>query len=399
MAKAYDHLSQQIGLVRTLRKAPAITAVLVRHHGSFAIGVAQGVRKHGLTESDPANPLKDDDTFPMSSVSKPISGYMLAALLKVTQYDWETTIGDVFTEFESGWCRKHFNIRDDFLRATIRQMMTHTARFRYTPRHGTYEALNDIINNFSQQQMNEYCSREALMRRRYNYVIASQQDAPVAVGVYSGGPIIPAAMMERVTGKSYEELMKKYVFEPLDMKQAGIGRTATLASTPDGVWLHSFDFKSDKPVPEPNFFARVEDFSSHAPAGSVHLSGGDAAKFIAAQCVNYTGKRPLKDEWLEETLRPFTIHNTVSGWGHSDQMMHSVPPPHYHVWFDGAHGGNYTSLKIWPYRGEGYMVCTSVNGQEQRNGSTYNLGADIVGNVSRVIENMLTNWRTMFPGE
>ena len=209
MSKAHDNLVQKINFSRTFRKAPAIVAVLVRHHGAYVVWAARGVRKYDLPETAAGNRLADNDAYPQASVSKPISGYMLAVLFKLTQYHWETRIGDVFPELNNAWCRKHFMVKDDFLRATVRQMMTHTARFRYTPTFGTYEALKNIIANFDERQQDEYCRRDAEMRRRYNYAIASQRDNPGPLNVYNGGPILPVAMAERVTGKSYEALMSE----------------------------------------------------------------------------------------------------------------------------------------------------------------------------------------------
>lgn len=393
MPTAQEDLVRRINLSRTFRKAPAIMAVVVRHHGAYVLSAARGVRKYDLDETAPGNSLADDDVYPMGSVAKPISGYMLAVLFRNNVYDWETTIGDVFPELNNASCRKHFKVRDDYLRATVREMMTHTARFQYTPTFGTSETLKNIITSFNGQQQDEYCRREAEMRRRYNYVIASQRDAPGPVGVYNGGPILPVAMMERVTGKPYQALMKEYVFDPLDMRQAGIGRTSTDAATPDGVWLHYFDFQAVNPVPSGYHSSRLRSYDAHAPANGVYLSGSDAAKFIAAQCVDSTATRPLKDASLEETLAISANGFSVSGWGSGRSGVHPV------ISHDGSDGNQYTRMTIWPRRGEGYMVCTNVGGVGELDGKEVDLGQTVVNDVATEIDDMLRNWTTRFPGE
>lgn len=393
MGKAYDHLAEKVNFTRALNKVPAVMVALVRNHGGFAMADVWGVRKYGFADNDPKGKATGGDAFMVGSVSKPISGYLMACLLKATEFTWETTIGEVFPELKSEACRRHFNIRDDYLRASIRDMMTHTARFSWTPTFGTHMMLNELIGDFDERQRAEYCTREALMRRRFNYVIASQRDAPAPVGTYNGGPILPVAMMERGTGKSFEQLIKQYVFDPLDMKGAGVGRASTRADPPDGVWLHYYDFQKREPVPNAEFGKRVVDFNSHAPAGTIHLTALDAIKFISTHCDGYTGPRPLKGTWLQETFRPFANGCSVSGW------ITGGTGARRFVTHDGSAGNEYTRIKIWPDLGEGYSVSTNVGGKGPLNNQPdFDFGLHVVNNIAFVVEDMLTNWRTKFPG-
>jgi CubicO group peptidase (beta-lactamase class C family) len=393
MSKAHDHLVLRLNAARTFIKAPAVLAVIVRKNGRYVNSAVRGVRKNDLSESANGNSVQAGDIFPLASVSKPLSGYMLGVLLKLTRFHWNTTIGDAFPEFNNAFCRRHYRIKDDYLRTTIAQMMSHTARFRYAPANGTYEALKDTWGDFNAQENREFCDSGALRQRRYNYAITAQQDEPGPLNVYNGGPILPAAMMERLTGKSYEQLMQEYLFGPLEMNGAKVGRQSTAAAVPDGVWSHSYDFTKLAFSPNSFFVNPMHDFSSHAPAGNVGCNADDLAKFIRAQFPNSSNPGPLQGTWLQETLNLFANGFSVSGWitsgtGNSLTVSH-----------DGDSGGQRARIVIRPNQGEGYAVCTNGGGEGPIQGKTTNMGLAIVNSVAGEIEEMLKDWTTLFPGE
>lgn len=397
MAKAHDYLTSRLDFAHVFYKAPAVMAALVRGNGNYFLSAMRGARKADLPDQAPGNQIKDTDAFQLASCSKPVSGYMLALFLKASQFNWKTTIGEVFPELTNPACRKLYNIRDDYLRASIRDMMSHTARFRYTPTKGTYSTLVGMIDGFDAEQVEEYSSRKAEMQRRFNYMLTSQQDVPGKVGVYNGGPILPVAMVERITGKSYQTLMQEYVFDPLEMTHANIGRPATPASPPDGVWPHSFDFNALKFIPAKIYVTRVREYETHMPAGGVNLSAGDAGRFITAQFVNSIGKQPLRGVWLEETFTHFANGCSVSGWLPGGAP---APSPGFFISHDGDFGLGHARFKIWPYKGEGYVVITNGSGEGPMDGvEKFNIGLTIANFVSDEIEKMLTDWSTMFPGE
>lgn len=395
MSKAYDHLVTRINFARVAFKAPAIMAVIIRHHGSYAVSAVRGVRRADLAETAAGNRVQDADKFPTASCTKPMTGYLAGVLLKITQYHWDSTIEDFFPEFRSASARKHFGMRDDFLKVTVRQLMSHTSRLAYAPSRGSHAAYGGVIGAMDASLQEEYCSRKAEMRRRYNYVVAAQQDAPGAVGVYGGGSIVVAAALERITGKSYQELMREYVFDPLGMKDAGVGRTATSASTPDGIWEHSFDFNALTFVPSLVMTDRAKSFESHNPAGGVRLNAADASRFLAAQMSKFSGARPLKGAWLEETFPEFANNYSGSGWRSRRPIDPDMAISH-----NGDDGGCRTLFKVWPFRGEGFAIFTNGGGEADFDGDPkFNIGKKIVGAVAGEIDEMLTGWNTLFPGE
>ena len=407
MATAYEHLRTTIQAGLDIYKAPAMMAAIVRDGGNFAVGAVKGVRKADVSASLASNKIQDNDRFCLGSVSKPVSGYLLAYLSQQIEnvINWDTRIRDVFTELESSACRRHYNIKNDYLNANIAQMMSHSAGFPYAPNNSMdyrvdTEGLKTGVNTNFQS---EYCNDDALMQRRYNYAISSQQDAPISGYEYNGGPILPAAMVERVMGKTFEKLLEQYVFQPLEMTTAGTGRTATTA-TPDGVWEHGWDSGTKKFIPAESRTFRTNNYHSHAPAGGIHFSANDAIKFITALFPNNRAKKVVQNPMLAEMYPTFENGFSKYGWissgaGNTLRVSH-----------DGDNNTSRCRLTVWPYRGEGYIVCTNGNGNDSagdqtdcfnqdKNGNKTgaNIGCKTINHVAVEIEKMLINWQAMFP--
>ncbi len=405
MATPFEHLQTTLKNGLAIYKAPAMMAAIVRNH-DFSVAAVRGVRKADVSATDENNKVKANDRFCLGSVSKPVSGYLLAYLSQLNDntIDWDIRIRDAFPELESAACRKHYNIRSSYLNANIAQMMSHSAGFPYAPKNSMDYAIDlaELKTTVNSDYQVEYCNHAALMQRRYNYMISSQQDAPVTGYVYNGGPILPAAMAERVMGKSFEQLLEQYLFLPLEMTTAGTGRTAT-SGTPDGIWEHSWDATSKKFLPSEKRMHKTASFHSHGPAGGIHFSADDAIKFIKALFINNKTKKLVQNAKLEEMYLTYMYDFSKYGWistgtGNDLRVSHN-----------GDNGTCRCQLTVWPNRGEGYIVCTNCNGNDaagdltncvnrNSNGNTIgaNIGCKTVDHVCDEIDNMLTNWTTMF---
>lgn len=93
-------------------------------------------------------------------------------------------------------------------------------------------------------------------------------------------------MAERVTGKTWEELIREYIFQPLGMTHAGFGSTAGPGMLYGLVGHHFDDFGI--PVPQP-----PQDVPVAGPAGTIHASMEDWGKFIADMLRGLEGRGSL----------------------------------------------------------------------------------------------------------
>src|SRR5207248_3810584 len=94
--------------------------------------------------------------------------------------------------------------------------------------------------------------------------------------IYSNaGYSIAGHMAEKVTGKSWEDLMREKIFRPLGMTTAGFGAPGTRARN-DQPRGHKADGSAVEPGPG------ADNPVAIAPANAVHCSISDWAKFAAA---------------------------------------------------------------------------------------------------------------------
>jgi len=396
MATAYEHLSQQMETTLADFNSPGMLAVIVRKGGNETVASVRGVRKKDLSSSG-NNKIHDNDRFCLGSTSKPVSGFMLSYLVQQlgSVFNFDKKIKDIFPELADPACQKHFNIRTDYLNATVAKMMTHTAYFPWAPTNSMDYTLDlaGLKETLDADYVAEYANLKALRQRRYNYMIASQQDAPVTTFTYNGGPILPVTMAERITGKAYEEMIKEYVFNPLGMDKAGVGRLAT-NGTPDGTWEHTYNKDTKIFSPATKNTLMVYNFHSHAPAGAVYFTYGDAIKFITEFFLkNGKTKKVVKDPLLTDILLPHANGFAKSGWiagGSGDGAWIS---------HDGDNGASYCRMTIYPNKGEGFIVCSNGSGWDgtyDSAGNGVSIGGRIINPVAKEINTMLVNWKTNF---
>src|SRR5262249_49072119 len=134
--------------------------------------------------------------------------------------------------------------------------------------------------------------------------------APGSTYEYSNlGYIIAGAVVEKITGQSWERAMTSQVFEPLQMRTAGFGGTGT-AGKIDQPWPHTSD---GKPAPENG--PAMDNPPVMGPAGRVHCSIQDWSKFIGDQLRGDLGKPGLlKPETYQKLHTPPFGGDYALGW-------------------------------------------------------------------------------------
>ena len=254
-------------------KLPSIAAALVVGDKIESAG-AVGLRKVGS-----AAKVTVDDKYHLGSCTKTMTATLTAMLVKEGVLTWQTTIGDVL---KSG-------IHKEFKDVTIEQLLAHVGGFpKECPPEIWAQAHADQGKLSPIRQRQKFA--KALLDRKPDY-------APGTTTVYSNqGYAVAGVMLETLANKPWEDLMREKIFKPLDMKSAGFR-----APKPDQPWGH----KDNTPVDGDNPDAI-------GPAGTVHASIGDWAKFARYHLQN-------KDATLHSTL-PNSGKHGVGGW-----LVHDMP--------------------------------------------------------------------------
>ncbi|MES2661209.1 MAG: serine hydrolase domain-containing protein [Verrucomicrobiota bacterium] len=251
-------------------KIPALAAACVLDGKIIAAG-ATGVRKYG----DPT-PVTVNDKFHIGSCTKSMTGTLAAMLVADGKIKWSTTVTEIFPEIK---------IHPDYQKATLLQMASNTGGVPHDIPPDMWAAAN------ADRDKPEGAQRQKLIRSLLTNPAAYP---PGTQNVYSnGGFTIAGAMLEKASGKSYQQLIGERLFKPLHMGSAGFGMAASPKKV-DQPYGHILRDGIPFPIlPGPD----DDNPPAITPAGRVHLSILDLAKYASLH-VGTMEKSPLSPESL-----------------------------------------------------------------------------------------------------
>ncbi len=254
---APDPLAEAIDGIRQLAGIPGMAAAVLQG-GSVVKLVATGVRKLG-----DQTPLQTTDRFHLGSDTKAMTATLAALLVEDGLLSWDLTLAEAFPPLLA-------KMHPDYHDVTLEQLLAHRA--------GTYTALPahpDIWGPLWQQDKPVVEQRAWFVEQ----VLTSAPELPpnTAYAYSNAGYMIAGAIIEAKTGKSWEALMQQRLFDPLKMASCGFGPAGQAGAVTEP-WGHRKD--GDKLVPvEPG--PGADNPPALGPAGTVHCSLADWAKFVA----------------------------------------------------------------------------------------------------------------------
>lgn len=252
-------------------KVPGMGAAVIRHGETVALGVA-GVRTRGKPDK-----VAPADLFHIGSDTKAITGMLCGILVDEGKLKWSQTLGETFPDLKK-------SMHPQYQAVTLEQLLTH--------RGGAPGELEkgDLWGKLWGHKGTPTSARRALLVG----VTSKPPEAPPGTKyIYSNaGTSMAGYMAEKVTGKSWEDLVREKIFVPLGMTTAGFGPPGTRGKN-DQPRGHKADGTAVEPGPG------ADNPVAIGPAGLVHCSIGDWAKFAAANLPG--GKTKLvKPETLEK---------------------------------------------------------------------------------------------------
>lgn len=247
-------VSADLEKLRAQAGLPALAAIVIDDERTVAQGVA-GVRRIG---EDAKAQL--GDAFHLGSDTKAFTAFVAARLVDAGTVAWDTKLVDAWPELKK---RMHADLRN----VTLAQLLQHRAGL---PADAKDRAL-----------LLQPADRPLVEQRRVivEAVLAGKPiHAPGKQFAYSNlGYIVAGALLETKTGKSWEELVRTHVLEPLALDSCGFGPTAT-PDAPAGVWAHAGE--------SPKYVAlAIDNPPAFGPAGTMHCALPDWAVFARAQLV------------------------------------------------------------------------------------------------------------------
>jgi CubicO group peptidase (beta-lactamase class C family) len=305
-------------------QVPAIAALSMRGGKVVDQGVA------GVRRNDQPGAATLADPWLIGSDAKPMTATLVARLVDRGLLSWTTPLAKMLPELAAG-------MRPEYRGVTLLQLMSHHAGLP----HDTADI--PFFNTF-------FADTRPLSAQRLAYLAKALAEAPVGPPgkqfEYSNtGFIVAAAVAERAAHASYEELMRKEVFEPLGMAHVQFGTTHE--GQPLG---HVKGAPAKEGDANPLMFA---------PAGNVSLPIGDWAAFCLDQMAGAHDHGKL--------LAPATYRRMQTaqpgggsaglGWGIQPSLAGHAGPVLMHA---GSDGNWYAIVALFPATESGVLAVANA---------------------------------------
>jgi len=309
-------------------KVPAVGVVVMRD------GKITGQAVRGLRRIDRQTPVGEDDMWLIGSTGKVMTVAMVARLVERGVLAWDAPLEDMLPDLAQG-------MRPEYRKLTLVQLLSHQA--------GLPRDLKDL-----RSAEHSFTDKQPFTRQRLSYIAKALKDRPDAVpgtafGYSNTGFLVAAVIAERVTGESYENLMRKEVFQPLGMRDVGFGNTS------DG---QNRGHRDGKPTLK---MSKFDDGAPpmFAPAGFLHMTLGDWARFNLDQLAGGKGQGKLltpASYRLMQTAQP----GSPAGldWGVQASIAGRQGPVLVHQGSDG----NWLAIAVlFPEQGTGALAVANAS--------------------------------------
>ncbi len=271
--------------IRRKHKVPALAGAIVTSKGLIALG-AVGVRKAGTDVA-----VTVDDKWHIGSDTKAMTAALMASLVEQGKLRWETTIEEAFPPLAP-------SLPPALTRMTLVHLLSHRTGLPANLPLG-WHSVPRLIPIREQ--------RQAAVKMGLKAQLESEPGAKF--GYSNLGYVIAGAIAEQYADASWEDLMSRMIFQPLGMKGAGFGGVGTPGQI-DQPWGHTAD---GKPVKDNG--PDVDNPPVLGPAGRVHCTLSDWAKFIADQLRGARGEKALlKPETYKKLHTPPFGDDYALGW-------------------------------------------------------------------------------------
>lgn len=292
---------------------------------------AYGVRKSGHESL-----LTPQDKFHLGSCTKAMTATLAGILIEEGKLSWTSTLGELLPDVL---------MNAAYVTMSFETLLVHRAGF---------PVEHNVVNEV--RRMDSVSGRKYIAEK----ILATPPlSAPGSRYQYSNySYIIAGFILEKVSGESWETLMKRYIFDPLEMKTCGFGTTSLpLEFVPTQTWGH--ELSSGIPVP-----VHFDNPPAFGPASTVHCSLEDWGKFLALQVEGYNGESNLVTASTYRKLHsPHPARDseyTYGGWYLLPRSWANGPTLSH----AGSNTLNYAKVWLAPKRNS-FIVSTANIGGEQ----------------------------------
>jgi CubicO group peptidase (beta-lactamase class C family) len=321
-------VSELLADVLKAHKVPGVIGAVLQGD-QLTIG-ATGVRKDGSPDA-----IRVTDRVHLGSCGKALTATRLALLVEEKKLSWESTIGGVFANLKK-------EIHPDWHGVTLAELLTHRTGLP------------------GEARWNDYGPSKPATEQRTRLLKALLKDPPATkpgtkFEYANAGYAIAGRMAEQVTGRPWDDLMRTGLLNPLGMRSAGFGPPGTKGKI-DEPWGHQL-------IDGTRVASQADSPPAMGPAGTVHCSVPDWAKFVALHLKGEQGKDGLlKADVLKylHTPPPKADPPYMGGWLVGERTWASGRVLHH----AGSNTTWFVTLWLAPNRDFAVMAAVNQGGRE-----------------------------------
>jgi len=334
-------------------RLPAVAAAVVSK-GQIVASGAVGTRRAG-TDS----PVGVEDRFHIGSDTKAMTSLLAAMLVEDGKMSWSTAVSEVFPELTA--------TMDPAARAiTLEQLLSHTSGIP-----SDSEAHEKLIqSSFTQEKQNLDELRYGIIQKLVTQPLQSEPGKQFAYAKM--GYMLAGAMLERISGQTWEELIVLRLFDAMGLKSAGLGPQSTLGRV-DAPLGH---VPRDGQLPKPILAGPGGDNPEvMGPAGTANMSVLDFARWASWNAASGTRDpilvkaetaRRLHTPVVEMPPKPDAPPGTPAGGSYGFGWLTIKVPfsPEPFLFHGGSNEMNVADILIQPKHDFGMVLMTNVGGKE-----------------------------------
>ncbi len=332
-------LYQKMESIRRHYRLPEMGYAVISSQQVIDVQVCGYHRIDQQTKVDTAN-IKDH--FHLGSNTKAITGFIAAYLVEQGKIKWDTKFFDLYPEMKKDTKPAYYNI-------TLQQLLSHRAGIQpFTS--GEKEKAPKVNGTRSAQ------------RKAFAKYVLEQPPVPPDKNkdfAYSGegyvysnaGYSIASLMLEKVTGKSWEQLVREIINYKLQLKtNFGWPNETDSIHQPWGHWVDN-----DHLVPlSPSFPYHLNLIE---PAGDINMSLPDYSVFIQLQLQGLKGNDRIISAESYKFLH-FGIKGYSIGWLNGTNKSGKRYSAH-----EGSAGTFHVITVVYPDDDRAYIICINAESE------------------------------------
>jgi CubicO group peptidase (beta-lactamase class C family) len=328
---------------------PAVSAAVFKNGDVIAVGVV-GTRRAGENI-----PVTIDDKFHLGSDSKAFTALLAGMYVQQGKLRWDSTLAGIFPELKD-------KMDPEFAKITVEELLSHSSGLADND-------LLDLVNRSYQQDGNMDDVRYWMLKETAPKPLDHPRGSKFS---YSNlGYTLAGAILERLSGKTWEELVEQKIIEPMGLKTAGFGPQASLGKVDEPLGHAIVDGKPKPMLAGPN----GDNPLILGPAGTMHMSVLDFAKWVAWHAGEGKHGPPLVSAEILKKLHtpvidvgerkdaapgtPKSGGGYALGWGQLKTNWAAEPA----ITHTGSNTVNLATAYFWPGDDFGFVVMTNISGQ------------------------------------